>query len=82
MRPSRHNDIRAALLRAEDGLTTKELGIRLDATQEAIVKAIPLIYGVYIDRWQQQIGRGKPAAVYMCVPVPDNTPPPEPRKKK
>ena len=80
MRPSRHNDIRAALLRFPDGLTAKEIGIKLGAEQGAIKSAIPLIYGVYIDRWQHQIGRGKPAAVYMCVPVPDNTPPP--RKKK
>lgn len=82
MRPSRHNAIRAALLRAEDGLTAKEIGIKLDAGQGAITSAVPNIYGVYIDRWQHQIGRGKPAAVYMCVSVPDNTPPPEPRTKK
>ena len=74
MRPSRHNDIRAALLRFPDGLTAREIGIKLGAEQGAIKSAIPLIYGVYIDRWITTGGRGAPSAVYICIPVPENIP--------
>lgn len=82
MRPSRHIDIRAALLRSPDGLTAKEIGIKLGADQGAIKSAIPFIYGVYIDRWLAPTGRGAPSAVYICIAVPEDTPPPEPRRKK
>ena len=78
MRPSRHDAIRAALLRAEDGLTAKEIGIKLDADCFTIRRAIPHIYGVYIDRWVTTGGKGAPSAVYVCVPIPENTP--RPRK--
>jgi len=74
MRPSRHNDIRAVLLRNEDGLTAKEIAAKMDAKPDAIRKALLNIYGVYIDRWLTNIGRGAASAVYICVPVPDNTP--------
>jgi len=76
MRPSRHNDIRAVLLRNEDGLTAKEIAIKIGMEQDAVKKALPNIYGVYIDRWLTNLGRGAASAVYICVPVPDNTPKP------
>ena len=78
MRPSRHDAIRAALLRAEDGLTAKEIGVKLDSDCFTIRRAIPHIYGVYIDRWVTTNGKGSPSAVYVCVPIPENTP--RPRK--
>jgi hypothetical protein len=77
MRPSRHDDIRATLLRASDGLTAKEIGIKMDADCFAIRRAISHIYGVYIDRWVSPAKQGTYAAVYMCVPIPENTPRPK-----
>jgi predicted transcriptional regulator len=73
MRPSRHNDIRNILLRNEDGLTAKEIAIKIGMEQDAVKKAIPNIYGVYIDRWNAP-KRGQYSAVYVCVPVPENAP--------
>jgi hypothetical protein len=81
MRPSRHNDIRSVLLRNEDGLTAKEIALKIDMDVDAVKKAMPNIYGVYIDRWLTNLGRGAASAVYVCVPVPDNTPPPNRSKK-
>jgi DNA-binding transcriptional regulator GbsR (MarR family) len=76
MRKSRHADIRAALLKAEDGLTRKELceqtGIA-DYSIRAAVKAMP---DVYIDRWLNK-GSGAPRPVYMAVEVPENCPRPK-----
>ena len=74
MRPSRHNDIRGVLLRNEDGLTAKEIAAKINSDPDAIRKALPHIYGVYIDRWLTNLERGAASAVYICVPVPDNTP--------
>ena len=74
MRSSRHNDIRSVLLRNEDGLTAKEIAIKINMEQDAVKKALPNIYGVYIDRWLTNLGRGAASAVYICVPVPNNTP--------
>jgi predicted transcriptional regulator len=76
MRPSRHNDIRAILLRNEDGLTAKEISQKLHMDPNAVRRALPNIYGVYIDRWLTNLGRRAASAVYICVPVPDNTPKP------
>jgi len=76
MRPSRHNDIRSVLLRNEDGLTAKEIAIKIGMEQDAVKKALPNIYGVYIDRWLTNLGQGAASAVYICIPVPDNTPKP------
>ena len=76
MKLSRHQDIRALLLAAEDGLTARELSAKLDTHECSIRRAMPAIYGVYIDRWQKQKGRGPHSAVYMCVEVPENTPKP------
>jgi len=76
MRPSRHNDIRGVLLRNQDGLTAKEIAIKIGMEQDAVKKALPNIYGVYIDRWLTNLWRGAASAVYICVPVPDNTPKP------
>jgi predicted transcriptional regulator len=81
MRPSRHNDIRTVLLRNEDGLTAKEIASKIDMDVEAVKKALPNIYGVYIDRWLNNIGRGAPSAVYVCVPIPENTTQPTRIKK-
>jgi hypothetical protein len=81
MRPSRHNDIRTVLLRNEDGLTAKEIAPKIDMDVEAVKKALPNIYGVYIDRWLTNLGRGAASAVYVCVPIPENTPPPTRIKK-
>jgi hypothetical protein len=75
MSVSKHNEIRDILLAAEDGLTANEIASMLDADPNAIRRAIPDMYGVYIDRWAVP-KRGQYAAVYVCVPVPDNTPKP------
>jgi len=75
MRTSRHKQIRDALLRSEDGMTTSKLAETLQAPYKSIQKTIPHIWGVYIDRWQPA-GRGQYAAVWMCVTVPDNIPHP------
>jgi chromosome segregation and condensation protein ScpB len=72
---SRHNQIRKLLLAAEDGLTAKEISAMLDADPNAIRRVLPDMYGVYIDRWSAP-KRGQYAAVYVCVPVPENTPKP------
>jgi len=75
MSVSKHNEIRDILLAAEDGLTANEIAARMDADPNAVRRAIPDMYGVYIDRWTAP-KRGQYAAVYVCVPVPDNTPKP------
>jgi hypothetical protein len=76
MRKSRHADIRAALLKAEDGLTRKQLceqtGIA-DYSIRAAVKAMP---DVYIDRWLNK-GNAAPRPVYMAVEVPEDCPRPK-----
>jgi len=76
MRPSRHNDIREALLRNEDGLTAKEISQKLLMDPNAVRRALPNIYGVYIDRWLTNLGRGAASAVYVCVPIPEDIPKP------
>jgi predicted transcriptional regulator len=76
---SKHKEIRDLLLQAEDGLTANEIAARLDADPNAVRRAIPDMYGVYIDRWIAP-KRGQYAAVYVCVPVPEDTP--KPRKEK
>jgi hypothetical protein len=76
MRPSRHNDIREALLRNEDGLTAKEISQKLLMDPNAVRRALPNIYGVYIDRWLTNLKRGAASAVYVCVPIPEDTPKP------
>ena len=81
MRPSKHNDIRAILLRNEDGLTAKEIGIKLDTDCFTIRRAIPHIYGVYIDRWIASPKQGPHSAVYVCVDVPNNCPRPTKQKE-
>jgi predicted ArsR family transcriptional regulator len=75
MSANKHNEIRDILLASEDGLTANEIAARLDADPNAVRRAIPDMYGVYIDRWTAP-KRGQYAAVYVCVPVPDNTPKP------
>ena len=72
---SKHKEIRNLLLQADDGLTANEIAARLDADPHAIRRAIPDMYGVYIDRWTAP-KRGQYAAVYVCVPVPEDTPKP------
>ena len=76
---SKYKEIRDLLLQAEDGMTANEIAARLDADPNAIRRAIPDMYGVYIDRWTAP-KRGQYAAVYACVPVPEDTP--KPRKEK
>jgi len=78
MRPSRHNDIRAALLHFPDGLTAREIAIKLGVERGTVASAVPCIYGIYIDRWVPTGGRGTSSAVYVCIEVPENTP--RPRK--
>jgi predicted ArsR family transcriptional regulator len=70
---SRHNQIRELLLAAEDGLTANEIAAMLDTDPNAIRRALPDMYGVYIDRWSAP-KRGQYSAVYVCVPVPENAP--------
>jgi predicted ArsR family transcriptional regulator len=69
---SRHQPIRDLLLQAEDGMTANEIAARLDADPNAIRRALPDVYGVYIDRWNAP-KRGQYAAVYVCMEVPNNT---------
>ena len=75
---SKHKEIRDLLLQAEDGMTANEIAARLDADPNAIRRAIPDMYGVYIDRWTAP-KRGQYAAVYMCIDVPSNAPHPTER---
>jgi hypothetical protein len=79
MRLSRHQKIRELLLRAEDGLTVKQLEQLLQSPDKSLQKTMPNVWGVYIDRWQPA-PRGQFASVWMCVNVPDNIP--SPKKKK
>jgi hypothetical protein len=76
---SRHNQIRELLLQAEDGMTANQIAARLDADPTVIRRALPDVYGVYIDRWNAP-KRGQYAAVYVCMEVPQDTP--KPRSKK
>lgn len=78
MKRSRHNDIRAALLSAPDGLTAREIAAKLGVDRNTVASAVKLIWGVYIDRWTVP-KRGQFAAVYMCVPVPPHAPHPTER---
>ena len=75
MSASKHNKIRDLLLQADDGMTANEIAARLDAEPHAVRRALRNAFGVYIDRWTEP-KRGQYAAVYVCVPVPDNTPKP------
>lgn len=78
MRPSRHNDIRAALAASEDGLTLLELSVVLEMNYKAVQKAVKNVYGIYIDRWTVP-KRGQFSAVYMCVEIPQDAPHPTER---
>jgi predicted transcriptional regulator len=75
---SKHKEIRDLLLQAEDGMTANEIAARLDADPNAVRRAIPDMYGVYIDRWAVP-KRGQFSAVYMCVPIPEDAPHPTER---
>jgi len=81
VRNSRHQAIRDLLLAAEDGLTTKQLAEKLNSNVTSTNLTLRNVWGVYIDRWVKPKGqRGQYAAVYMCVPVPENTPRPTSNK--
>jgi hypothetical protein len=79
MRKSRHVDIRAALLKAEDGLTRKELSELIGVEIDSIRRAVKSMPDVYIDRWLTK-GSGAPRPVYMAVEVPEDCP--NPRTKR
>lgn len=78
MRPSRHNDIRAALAASEDGLTLLELSVVLEMNYKAVQKAVKNVYGIYIDRWTVP-KRGQFSAVFMCADIPKDAPHPTER---
>ena len=79
MRKSRHPDIRAALLKAEDGLTRKQLCEQTGIADYSIRAALKAMPDVYIDRYLNK-GSGAPRPIYMAVKVPEDCPRPE-RKK-
>jgi len=60
-------------------MTANEIATMLNTDPASIRQSLATAYGVYIDRWDAP-KRGQYAAVYVCVPVPKDTP--KPRKEK
>jgi len=66
--------IRDALAQSPDGLTAKQLALRLDAEPSAISRSLTLMPDTYIDRWVKTTG--KYTAVHCLAFVPDDCPRP------
>lgn len=71
--------IRALLLGAEDGLTAGEVARTIGIHTSPVLGILNDVYGFYIDRYDTT-QPGTPA-IWMCVPVPENCPLPEARRK-
>jgi len=66
--------IREALAQAPDGLTTRELALKLNVQQSSVTHSLKKMHDTYIDRWQKTAT--KYAAVYCLAFVPDDCPHP------
>ena len=72
---SRHQAIRDLLLASHDGLTVNEIADYFECNPNTLYNTLPVVWGVYIDRWMTP-NRGKYTAVYMCAEIPPNAPHP------
>ncbi len=68
--------IRALLLSNDDGMTSGELARSLGITSSYVNGILNDAYGFYIDRWATT-ATGTMAAIWVCVPVPENCPRPD-----
>jgi len=69
--------IRALLLAAEDGMTAGQLAKPLGISPSRVNAILKDEYGFYVDRWETNKS-GSFTAVWFCVEVPANCPPPTP----
>lgn len=84
MRQSRHPQIRKLLLATPDGMTAPEIAEALGINNKEISQTMHAMPDSYIDRWQPPARgkRGRSAAVWCVVVVPEDCPKPEPRGKR
>lgn len=70
--------LRALLLAAPDGKTAGALGHAIGLSTSGAYAILSNEYGFYVDRWVR-LERGAIAAVWCCVPVPEDCPRPDPK---
>jgi hypothetical protein len=75
MKKSNAERIRQLLTKHEDGLTAKAVAANLGVDTSSAYKAMVAMPDVYIDRWDGPF-RGRYAAVWCAVKVPENCPKP------
>jgi predicted transcriptional regulator len=66
--------IRDILAQVPDGMTTKQLALKLNVDQASVSRSLKLMRDVYIDRWQKTTSRY--SAVHCLASVPENCPHP------
>ena len=66
--------IRDALDQAPDGMTAKQIALKLSVEPTAVSRALKLMPDVYIDRWFKS--KSKYAAVHCLAFVPEDCPHP------
>jgi len=81
MRRSRHNQIREMLKDSTDGMTARELAIKLPIQRASINCALKKMPDAFIDRWEKAV-RGRYRAVYCLADVPEDCPYPKVRNER
>jgi len=66
--------IRDILAQVPDGMTTKQLALKLNVDQASVSRSLKLMRDVYIDRWQKTTSRY--SAVYCLASIPEDCPHP------
>jgi predicted transcriptional regulator len=66
--------IRDILAQVPDGMTTKQLALKLNVDQASVSRSLKLMRDVYIDRWQKTTSRY--SAVHCLASIPEDCPHP------
>jgi predicted transcriptional regulator len=66
--------IRDILAQVPDGMTTKQLAVKLNVDQASVSRSLKLMRDVYIDRWQKTTSRY--SAVHCLASIPEDCPHP------
>ena len=66
--------IRDILAQVPDGMTTKQLALKLNVDQASVSRSLKLMRDVYIDRWQKTTSRY--SAVHCLASIPKDCPHP------
>jgi len=66
--------IRDILAQVPDGMTTKQLALKLNVDQAPVSRSLKLMRDVYIDRWQKTTSRY--SAVHCLASIPEDCPHP------